>query len=118
MFKRLGEYLLNLWDALLGRTKRQRNEYFVTSDGIPVQTSAGGSIAVLIVVFLVTMALSFIPAYGAAKLSYCYNTSIGNTESAFIWSLLAFFFCGLYYPYYALLLNPLCSAGGRIGGRR
>ena len=110
--------MLNLWDALLGRTRRQRNEYFVTSDGIPIasNTSAGGSIAVLIVIFLVVMTISFIYSYGAAKLSYCYNTSIGNAESAFIWSLLAYFFSGFYYPFYALFLNPLCAV--KVGGRR
>ena len=117
MFRRLEEYLLNLWDALLGRTRRQKNEYFVTSDGVPVAAaSVGGLIAVIIVVFLVGTVISFLPAYGAAKLSYCYNTSIGNAESAFMWSFLAFFFCGLYYPYYALFLNPLCAV--KVGGRR
>ncbi len=117
MFKRLEMYLLNLWDALLGREKR-RHEYFVTSDGIPVasNTSAAGAIAAFAVSSLFITVISFLSAYGAAKLSYCYNVSIGNADSAFLWSLLAFFFCSLYYPYYGLFLNPLCAV--KVGGRR
>jgi hypothetical protein len=49
---------------------------------------------------------SFVYSYGAAKLSYAYNTSVGSS-SAFLWSILAFFFSGFYYPYYAFFVNPV-----------
>jgi hypothetical protein len=26
-----------------------------------------------------------------------------------MWSILAFFFSSIYYPFYALVLNPVCS---------
>jgi len=65
---------------------------------------------------------SFVYSYGAAKLSYAYNTSIGSS-SAFLWSILAFFFSGLYYPYYAFFVNPVGAPPAAmslptVGGRR
>ena len=106
MFKGVETYFVNLWDALLGRGKKR--EHFANS--------SGGFVGVGIVVFLVIIAISFAYSYGAAKLSYCYNVSTGNANSAFLWSLLAYFFSGFYYPYYALFLNPLCAV--KVGGRR
>jgi len=45
---------------------------------------------------------------GAARLSYNYNISIGNTGGiALMWSVLSFLFSSFYYPYYALFLDPL-----------
>ena len=108
MFKGIETYFVNVWDALLGRDKKR--EHFTNS--------SKRFVGVSIVVFLLVIIFSFQYAYGAAKLSYCYNTSIGNAQSAFLWSFLAFFFSGFYYPYYALFLNPLCVTGGRVGGRR
>jgi hypothetical protein len=65
---------------------------------------------------------SFIYSFGAAKLSYAYNTSIGSS-SAFVWAILAFFFSGLYYPYYAFFVNPVGAPPASLsvplmGGRR
>ena len=54
--------------------------------------------------------------YGAAKLSYSYNVSIGNGGSAFMWSFICYFFAAIYYPYYAIMLNPVGSV--MSGGRR
>jgi hypothetical protein len=52
--------------------------------------------------------LMLISAIGAARLSYNYNISIGNTGGAALsFSILNFFFYGFYYPYYALFLDPL-----------
>jgi len=52
--------------------------------------------------------LMLISAVGAARLSYNYNISIGNTGGAALsFSILNFFFYGFYYPYYALFLDPL-----------
>lgn len=66
---------------------------------------------------------SFVYSLGAAKLSYAYNTSVGSS-SAFLWAVLAFFFSGFYYPYYAFFVNPVGSTPTSIvfppvmGGRR
>jgi hypothetical protein len=65
---------------------------------------------------------SFVYSYGAAKLSYAYNTSVGSS-SAFLWSILAFMFSGFYYPYYAFFVNPVGAPSGStplpiVGGRR
>ena len=65
---------------------------------------------------------SFIYSYGAAKLSYAYNTSLGSSN-AFLWSILAFFFSGFYYPFYAFFVNPVGAAPASItspliGGKR
>ena len=69
--------------------------------------------------FLIT---SFVYSYGAAKLSYAYNTSVGSS-STFLWSILAFFFSGFYYPYYAFFVNPVGAPTASIisplvGGKR
>jgi len=54
--------------------------------------------------------ISFIAAVGAARLSYCYNLSVGNGSStALMFAVICFIFPSLYYPYYALFLNPLCN---------
>jgi amino acid transporter len=66
---------------------------------------------------------SFIYSLGAAKLSYAYNTSVGSS-SAFLWAIIAFFFSGFYYPYYAFFVDPVGSTAISsvlppvIGGRR
>jgi hypothetical protein len=65
---------------------------------------------------------SFVYSLGAAKLSYAYNTSVGNSM-AFVWAILAFFFSGFYYPYYAFFVNPvgvsaISSILPTVGGRR
>lgn len=65
---------------------------------------------------------SVVYSYGAAKLSYAYNTSVGSS-SAILWSILAFMFSGFYYPYYAFFVNPVNAAPAStslpiVGGRR
>lgn len=47
--------------------------------------------------------------FGSAKLSYCYNQSIGTSiEMTYIYTALSFVFFYVYYPYYSIMLNPLC----------
>jgi hypothetical protein len=66
---------------------------------------------------------SFVYSFGAAKLSYAYNNSVGNSM-AFVWALLAFFFSGFYYPYYAFFVSPVGAPTvstilpATVGGRR
>uniref|UniRef100_A0A6C0ANW4 Uncharacterized protein n=1 Tax=viral metagenome TaxID=1070528 RepID=A0A6C0ANW4_9ZZZZ len=60
-------------------------------------------------------------SYGAAKLSYTYNMSMNNGSMAYFWCLLCFFFASIYYPYYAIFLNPvlpISMVGVAVGGRR
>lgn len=75
-------------------------EYFT---GKEEEASMGPNLVVIIFVLL----LLFISAYGAARLSYYYNMNFGNSGFAIFWSVLAFFFSDLYYPYYSFFLNPL-----------
>lgn len=71
-------------------------------------TSLGsGVFAASVVIFLI----GFVAAIGSARLSYCYNLSIGNGSGvALLFAVLCFTFPSLYYPYYALFLNPLCNS--------
>ena len=80
-------------------------ELFTTAaSNLPAAAATIGTYLVTIVgVFLV---ISFLYSYGAAKLSYAYNTSIGSSN-AFLWSILAFFFSGFYYPFYAFFVSPV-----------
>ena len=77
-----------------------------------------------VVYSLFIVLLLAIPAFGAARLSYCYNMFLGNsTTLAVIYSILCFFFPGIYYPVYALFLNPVCAmprpvVNNMTGGRR
>ena len=93
------------------------NEPFVTQTNGTTQVNtaalaeAGGAIMIYTIVGIV---LSILFSYGAARNSYCYNIAIGNTaDVAFLFSILCFLFPQFYYPYYALALNPICSAKAR-----
>ena len=78
-------------------------------DAAAEKTVAVGGMGVMILLILYFGVL-FACAFGASKLSYCYNIYIGNSATtAFFYSILAFFFAGVYYPFYGLFLNPFCS---------
>lgn len=115
----VASYFRNLWRALLGKEGFQGETIPVVNPelqkGEKQKQQSFGILAVLSVLF--GLLLSFMYSYGAAKLSYCYNVSTGNGGIAVIYSLLAFFFSGIYYPYYAWFLNPLCAVP-QVGGRR
>ena len=50
----------------------------------------------------------------SARLSYCYNISIGNPDGvAFLYAILCFFVPFIYVPYYAFVLNTACTAPSR-----
>lgn len=57
--------------------------------------------------------LSLIFSYGAAKLSYDTFQSVG-------WAVVAFFFSGIYYPYYALFVHKAMppAVPSMLGARR
>ena len=79
-------------------------------------SSSPGIVAAGAVGFLIFFLFGIIYCYGAAKLSYNYNMSIGNGGSAFMWAFICYFFAAIYYPYYAIMLNPVGST--MSGGRR
>lgn len=81
-----------------------------------LQTASPGIFAAGAFGFLIFFLFGIVYCYGAAKLSYNYNMSIGNGGSAFFWAFICYFFAAIYYPYYAIMLNPVGS--GMSGGRR
>lgn len=87
-------------------------------------TPFSGLIVVAVIGFLL---FGLFYAVGAAKLSWCYNSSLGaSTGVKLIWAVLAYFFSATYYPYYAFFLDENCAAAipapssntNQKGGRR
>lgn len=76
--------------------------------GIPLPALTATQGAYIALSILVTFLPAFLFCYGAAKLSFAKHQSYG-------WSILAFFFAFLYYPFYAWFLN---TPSGVVGGRR
>ena len=110
-------YTSNIYSALRGQQKESFN-----STVTPSTASTNWVVSVPILLLgLVTIIFCFMYGYGAASLSYCYNKSMGRGDmEAMMWAILAYIFGGIYYPYYAVFLNPLCSARPStiVGGRR
>jgi hypothetical protein len=100
------QYLVNVANAVTGNTK-EKEKFTAENAGTGIMFSA-----------FFTLFILFMISFGAARLSYCYNVYTGNSGSALAWSVLAFFFSSIYYPFYALFLNPLCSVAPLTGGRR
>ena len=111
-------YINKVYEFIFPNQKIVNKETF---EGEPIQVGASMGIAAILM-FLITILLSFLYSYGAAKLSWHYNMYMGNSGSAFIWSLISFFFSGFYYPYYALFLDPVATMkhlnSVSVGGRR
>jgi hypothetical protein len=104
-------YFTNLSNAIKGKETFMNN-------GTQVNATVG--IAAFLFYVLIGVAFYCLYAYGAARLSYCYNIYNGSDAmTATMWSLLAFLFSGWYYPIYGVFLNPVCGIGPKqIGGRR
>lgn len=82
--------------------------------GVSVGLMSGGAGVTMTLSLSLIMTIIF--SYGAAKLSYDTFHSVG-------WAVLAFFFSGIYYPYYALFVSrpPGLSTPppmGMMGARR
>lgn len=59
-------------------------------------------------ILIVYIVCNLLFGWGAASLSYQYNVAIGTSSTmTVVYSVLAFIFSVVYYPFYALLLNPL-----------
>lgn len=68
---------------------------------------------VAVILVLLFLILGLLYPYGAAKLSWNYNIYVGNTTGATtVNSIMAFLFANLYYPFYAIMLNPIGSTSG------
>ena len=108
----VGTYANNLLGAVVGKT-----EGFYDDKKEPVSHSSMG--AYFITIVIVVIVVIFANLYGAARLSWCYNTFYGTTGFLrFFYSLLCFFNSGLYYPFYAIFLDPVCGRVNQVGGRR
>lgn len=90
-----------------------------------LQTGSVGMVASVGLIYVLSMIVLCIAiSYGAARLSWCYNMTIGTDSGlAVLYAILAFMFSGFYYPFYALFLNPVCgmrsaTAVATFGGRR
>ena len=65
---------------------------------------------VLYAIGIIGIIVTLICAAGAARLSLCYNSYLGiaGRRTTLAYAALAFIFFPLYYPYYGLMLNPIC----------
>lgn len=75
---------------------------------------------VLLVVLVLFVLFSY--NYGASRLAYCAFARMGYGDGvAFIVSIIAWFFSGIYYPIHALFITTECSAPSSTiltGGKR
>ena len=110
--KSFGVYANNLAGSLLGK-----HEGFYDASNAPINfaTVGANALLILILVFIIIIA----NCYGAARLSWCYNTFYGAGEAEkLLWALLCFFYSGIYYPFYALFLDPVCGRVAQRGGSK
>lgn len=90
-------YLTNLAAAVSGQ------QGFI---GNPQEEEKVYTTAVIILFVYILFLILF--GVGAARLSYNYNISIGNSGGvAMAYAVLNFIFSSFYYPFYALVLDPL-----------
>ena len=94
----MSNYVLNIAAAVTGK-----HEGFS-----PQHPEAGELMQYSVSVIVIYLLFIFLFSYGAAKLSYTYNVSIGTSSGmTLLYSILSFLFSSLYYPYYAIALNPV-----------
>jgi hypothetical protein len=103
------QYGMNIVYAIRGE------EHFIDASGAIGMPTGFGMFFILL-----TFIIAFLVCYGAARLSWCYNTFYGeSTTIKVIFSILCFFFPQLYYPFYALFLDPICGrVKNQVGGKR
>lgn len=107
-----GLYSNNVLGAIVGKTEGFYDDKKETTSYAMMGAYAG-------LVALGILIMIFANLYGAARLSWCYNTFYGASGGEkFIWSFLCFCFSGLYYPFYAIFLDPVCGRVAQKGGRR
>ena len=108
----VAHYMQSIAHTVLGVKKTAAEEPFSTTVLDTITITFWG----------VSFFFMFITAYASARLSYCYNMSIGNTGSALAWAFLCFFFDVFYIPYYGIFLNPVCASTRNVapivGGKK
>jgi hypothetical protein len=91
-------YILNVAAAVTGKEEGFRADH----------PEAGALMQYSMAVIIIYLVFIFLFSYGAAKLSYTYNVSIGTSSGMTVfYTILNFMFSSLYYPYYAIMLNPV-----------
>lgn len=115
------EYATRIGNAVLGRNESFEDAQPVQATGLAYALFVG---LFTILMFILLIIVAILTMFAAPKLSWCYNSYLGATEATkWGYAILNFFFGGLYIPYYAFFLNPLCdakrnSAVVAVGGRR
>jgi uncharacterized membrane protein (DUF485 family) len=80
---------------------------------------ASGLLATSLTVMFIYFVFLILFSVGAAMLSYNYNASIGTSGGmTVVYVILSFMFSSIYYPYYALVLDPVGKRAVQKGGRR
>jgi hypothetical protein len=108
-----GVYVNNVAGAITGK----HEGFFDASGATVVNFAAIGAFGLfsLILMFVVI----FANCYGAARLSWCYNTFYGAGEGEkLLYALLCFFYPGIYYPVYGIFLDPVCGRVAQRGGSK
>ena len=106
---KLVEYILDVSNAALGR----RTEGFTESMDALSPVSLAGSMKKLYfslpILFIFHVTVMLIYGLGAARLSYCYQMATNpNSYLFYVYVYFAFIFSPVYYPFYAIVLNPHC----------
>ena len=103
------QYFMNIVHAIRGE------EHFIDASGATTTSMGFGMFFILL-----TFIIAFFVCYGAARLSWCYNTFYGESSATkVIFSILCFFFPNFYYPLYAVFLDPVCGrVKNQVGGKR
>jgi len=111
LLESIGKYANDVIIAITG------TNMIIDSSGASVDFATFGVFSLF--VSIITLVMIFSNCYGAARLSWCYNTFYGVPENdKFAWAFLCFFFPGFYYPFYATSLDPVCGRVAQKGGKR
>ena len=119
-------YGTNLQNAIQGKetfTDGSTTTATTTTD-LQINPAITHSLDALFVVYtIVSITISVIYCFGAARLSYCYNIVQGSSSgTAIFWAFLAFLFAPIYYPIYGLLFASCGSVAAnsmrKVGGGR
>ena len=109
----IGAYTNNLLGSLVGKPEG----FYDSSGGNTTGLATVGAASLFIFIF--TLIIVFANCYGAARLSWCYNTFYGVGEvEKFLWAILCFSFPSFYYPVYGVFLDPVCGRVAQRGGKR
>ena len=105
------EEFISYAGGIAGAVLSPRIDGFVDLSGnLPKVVVSSSALAGLTVMgSFLALLFAFATAIGAARMSWCYNNYLGTSENMkIIYAVLAFIFCGFYYPYYGLFLDPTC----------